>query len=127
MLTYNPMPVRLVSHNIRYATTTLFPGEESWEVRRPRLVSELCFNTTGCHEAFVCCQEVLKNQRDDILEGLNSANEEWACIGVGRDDGIEAGEFAPIFYRPAVFELLKFSTVSAPRLVRLICDVLIHH
>jgi endonuclease/exonuclease/phosphatase family metal-dependent hydrolase len=36
---------------------------------------------------------------------------EWAFIGVGREDGIMKGEFSPIFYRPAVWVLEKFETV----------------
>ena len=125
MLVSTSIFVRVLSKNVRYATTAPFPGEEPWEVRRPRLVSELRFNTTGHQEAFLCCQEVLKRQLDDVLEGLNSTSVEWAYIGVGRDDGVEAGEFAPIFYRPAVFELEKFFTVSALRFAYLWGNMLI--
>lgn len=53
----------------------------------------------------------------DILSGLNKANtgngqdQEWAYIGVGRDDGHEAGEYSPIFYRPATWQLRHWETV----------------
>ena len=68
-------------------------------------------------------QEVLQHQLLDLLGALNSSpnpsvvhehktlstsesdTQEWAYIGVGRDDGAEAGEYVPILYRPGVFEL----------------------
>lgn len=60
-------------------------------------------------------QEVLHEQLIDILTGLNRANDtaepEWNYIGVGRDDGEEEGEYSPIFYRPAVWELKNSTTV----------------
>ncbi|MCJ1340858.1 hypothetical protein MMC09_006154 [Bachmanniomyces sp. S44760] len=56
-------------------------------------------------------QEVLHAQLNNIVEGLNAKDQEWDFIGVGRDDGATAGEYSPIFYRPGVWELLKFKTV----------------
>ena len=47
-------------------------------------------------------QEALKSQIDDLRQRLP----EFAWYGVGRDDGREAGEFTPIFYRRDRFELL---------------------
>jgi len=112
-----PIPVRLLTHNIRYATQSPFKGEEVWEVRRPRLINELRFNTLYNAESFICLQEVLHRQLIDILSALNGADPapasespEWAYIGVGRDDGHEAGEYSPIFYRPAVWKLQHFKT-----------------
>ena len=86
-------------------------------------------------------QEVLDNQLTDVLAGLNSASapsspgygharrrrgegagqgeaqyqdqgkQEWASIGVGRDDGKKAGEYSPILYRPSIWNLDSFKTV----------------
>lgn len=60
-------------------------------------------------------QEVLKEQLDDVLTGLNAdraqSEPEWASLGVGRDDGIAEGEFSPILYRPSVWQLQQNSTV----------------
>lgn len=47
-------------------------------------------------------------QLKDILKSLNeseSLDSQWDYIGVGRDDGKEAGEYSPIFYRPSVWRL----------------------
>ncbi|RDW79182.1 endonuclease/exonuclease/phosphatase family protein [Aspergillus mulundensis] len=116
------IPLRVLTHNIRYATTSPFKGERPWEERAPRLLNELRYNTRN-QDAFICLQEVLDNQLIDILSGLNasdstnpataskSPNQTWAYIGVGRDDGYKAGEYSPILYRPSVWELRHWETV----------------
>lgn len=96
MIVQEPLPIRLLTHNIRYATNAPFKGEEKWGVRKNRLINELSFNTRHCAESFICLQEVLHKQLVDILSGLNSKKKAWAFIGVGRDDGKEAGEYSPI-------------------------------
>lgn len=35
----------------------------------------------------------------------------WSYIGVGRDDGVTAGEYSPIIYPTSIFNLLHFETV----------------
>ncbi len=116
----NAVPVRVLTQNIRYATESPFKGEEPWAIRRPRLINELRYSTLYNPEAFVCLQEVLHSQLIDIDLGLNRSNgpahprptvSEWAYIGVGRDDGQEAGEYSPIFYQPSKWELEMFRTV----------------
>ena len=87
-----PLPVRLLTHNIRYATDHPAEGELRWECRRSRLIGELEFNTRHCSESFICLQEVLYRQLIDILSGLNRYKQSWDFVGVGRDDGQTAGE-----------------------------------
>lgn len=111
MKSHTPLSIRLLSHNVRYATRHPFKGEEYWEVRRPRLISELNFNTAHCPESFICLQEVLHGQLQDIISGLKASGTEWSYIGVGRDDGKEAGEYSPIIYQPAVWEVKKWTTL----------------
>lgn len=96
MKVYEPLAIRLLTHNIRYATNSPFKGELKWECRQSRLINELSFNTAHCAESFICLQEVLHQQLVDILAGLNSKKKTWAFVGVGRDDGLEAGEYSPI-------------------------------
>ncbi|TVY94479.1 hypothetical protein LAWI1_G001210 [Lachnellula willkommii] len=104
--------IRVITHNIRYATETPFKGEERWPIRCPRLCSELVFNSTSIPETFICLQEVLHSQLVDVQTSLNgSASGEWDYIGVGRDDGKQAGEYSPIFYRPSIFHVKKWRTV----------------
>lgn len=106
-------PFRVLTHNIRYATSSPFQGERPWAERKQLLLNELLYNTRFNNDAFICLQEVLHNQLVDILVGLNpdSKSQDWAFIGVGRDDGKQAGEYAPIFYRPSVWSLQSWETV----------------
>jgi endonuclease/exonuclease/phosphatase family metal-dependent hydrolase len=116
-----PLLIRLITHNIRYATTDPFEGEKPWADRAPRMIAELEFNTQYIDESFVCMQEVLHNQLADLLGGLNNvessdptANDtetEWTYIGVGRDDGKTDGEYSPIFFRPDVWQLEDWDTI----------------
>lgn len=86
----SPLSLRILSHNIRYATSSLFKNERPWEERFPLIMSELSYNTRHCsghakdmdfyhymHKpiasgaAFICLQEVLHSQLSDILHSLN--------------------------------------------------------
>ncbi|KAL2358367.1 endonuclease/exonuclease/phosphatase [Cryomyces antarcticus] len=120
MKTAEPLPIRLITHNIRYATTNPFEGEERWDIRKPRLLAELRFHTLYSPAAFICLQEALHAQLLDILSGLNSPPNallsasgvsEWAYTGVGRDDGDQLGEYSPIIYRPSVWSICYSNTI----------------
>ncbi|WEW61182.1 hypothetical protein PRK78_006672 [Emydomyces testavorans] len=111
MKQHSPLPIRILTHNIRYATSSPFKGERPWPERKPLILNQLRFLTRHNAESFICLQEVLHVQLKDVLSGLNSHGEEWAYIGVGRDDGKEAGEYSPIFYRPGIWKLEKWQTV----------------
>ncbi|KAJ5873940.1 uncharacterized protein N7529_002370 [Penicillium soppii] len=113
------LPIRVLTHNIRYATTSPFQGERPWGERKHLLLNEFKYETRHCQETFICLQEVLHSQLIEIVAGLNQEAEpgapEWEYIGVGRDDGHEAGEYSPIFYRPDVWKLLQWETVWLSR------------
>lgn len=102
------LPVRLLTHNIRYAISVPFVGEKPWADRKPLIVNELKYNTQYNPESFVCLQEALNNQVVDIMSGLGS---EWSYIGVGRDDGKQKGEYSPLIFRKAVWEVESWKTV----------------
>jgi endonuclease/exonuclease/phosphatase family metal-dependent hydrolase len=105
--------VRIITHNIRYATKSPFEGEEPWPVRCPRLCSELIFNSTSIPATFICLQEALHSQLVDIMTRINasSAERDWDYIGVGRDDGKMAGEYSPVIYRKSVWKLLDWRNI----------------
>ena len=107
----SPPAFRILTHNIRYAATSRAKGEDPWEVRRNHLTNELRFNTRFCPESFICLQEVLHEQLVDIHRDLNRNGDSWEYIGVGRDDGKQAGEYSPIFYRSDVWELKYSKTI----------------
>ncbi|CAG8956052.1 hypothetical protein HYFRA_00011835 [Hymenoscyphus fraxineus] len=105
--------LRIITHNIRYATQTPFEGEEPWTIRRPRLCSQLMFNSTATPETVICLQEVLHTQLVDIMASLNrsAGDGKWSYVGVGRDDGKEAGEYSPIIYRSNIWKVVEWRTV----------------
>ncbi|ORY13294.1 hypothetical protein BCR34DRAFT_481188 [Clohesyomyces aquaticus] len=111
MKSQGQIPVRVLTHNIRYATTSPFTGEKPWTDRRQLLLNELYFNTLYNPESFICLQEVLHQQVVDIMSGLNKTANEWDYIGVGRDDGKQAGEYSPIVYRPKIWKLESWKSV----------------
>ncbi|KAK2602749.1 hypothetical protein N8I77_009256 [Diaporthe amygdali] len=100
------IPLRIITFNVRYATTSPTPHEELWKVRRPKLGTQLRFNTVG-RSAFISFQEALANQVEDIQEELGPT---WAHIGVGRDDGKSAGEFSPVFYKTDTWKCERSQT-----------------
>lgn len=103
--------LRIGTLNIRYDVHSRHPllkpatdllqrkwGEQRWHRRRDQLVDQVLFHDLDV----VGFQEVLHHQLLDLAElmGESGADEDgWAHVGVGRDDGKEAGEAVPIFYR----------------------------
>lgn len=93
-------PLRVMSFNIRYNNPG--DGAHAWPHRRDRAASIVRF-----HDADVVgLQEALKEQLDDLTARLPG----YAVLGVGRDDGREAGEYTAILYRTDRLELLDHDT-----------------
>ena len=92
--------LRVGTFNVRYASSN--DGEHHWEQRRERLTALL----RSWEPDVLGLQEPLRLQLEDILQALP----EYAGVGVGRDDGIAAGEFSPILYRRSRFHLLDSGT-----------------
>jgi endonuclease/exonuclease/phosphatase family metal-dependent hydrolase len=108
MHSHAALPIRLLTHNIRYATTSPFTGEKPWADRKHLIINEFKYNTLHNAESFICLQEVLHSQIVDIMGGLGS---DWTYIGVGRDDGKEKGEYSPLIFRKAAWEVESWKTV----------------
>lgn len=86
--------------NVRYDN----PGDKGnrWKFRRERVcqfILERQIDVVGM-------QEVLHNQFLDLKRGLPG----YEGVGVGRDDGRKAGEYAPLFYRKDRLEVLDSGT-----------------
>ena len=89
--------LRVMSFNIRYDNPS--DGADAWPNRRTRVASLILFYSPE----ILGLQEVLLHQRDQLSEDLGS----YAFLGGGRDDGVEAGEFAPIAYQTDRLEPLE--------------------
>jgi len=104
------LTLRIISHNVRYATKNLGPGERPWEERLPLVLKQLKFHTRYASHSLLCLQEVLHSQLQGLLDGLRQDAADWTSIGVGREDGKEDGEYSPILYRSSIWELQKRHT-----------------
>lgn len=99
LLMINAQKMNVATYNIRNANAGDVANGNGWEQRCPVVCKLIQFHDFDIFGS----QEVLKSQRDDMLNAMP----EYASIGVGRDDGKEKGEFEPIFYKKELFSLLK--------------------
>jgi endonuclease/exonuclease/phosphatase family metal-dependent hydrolase len=89
-----------MSYNIRLDLKS--DGENWWEKRKDRVAGMINY-----YEAdFVGLQEVVHNQLLYLKDSLRG----YDFIGVGRDDGKEAGEYSCIFYKKDKYTLIQQST-----------------
>jgi len=102
--------LHIVSFNVRYNNPG--DGENSWPHRRDWVAEIIRREKTD----IAGLQEVLKSQFDDLAVRLS----DYAIYGVGRNDGKELGEYAPILYRKDRFELVdkgQFWLSATPEVV----------
>ena len=97
-----PHDMKVISFNIRYNGWGDIDGENRWANRRDavvRMIREEQPAAMGLQEALI-----------DQLQYLDSCLPQYRRVGVGRDDGREAGEFMAIYYDTAWLELLFDTT-----------------
>lgn len=92
----------VASYNIRLEIDVDDNQGDGWKQRYPIICQLIKFNDFEIFGA----QEVKNGQLDDMLSELP----EYTYVGVGRNDGLKAGEYSPIFYKKDKFELLKGGT-----------------
>ena len=95
-----PVDLRVMSFNIRYCLAD--DGGNDWKNRKHRVAGVISLYSPD----ILCLQEGLSIQLDDVLVQLPS----FTKTGVGREDGMERGEFAPILFRTDRFTLLDQGT-----------------
>lgn len=92
--------IKVMSYNIRLDVKS--DGENQWDKRKDKVAGLMNF-----YEAdFIGGQEVQHHQLQYLLQNLNG----YSYIGVGRDDGKEAGEYSCIFYKKDKYEVMQQST-----------------
>lgn len=85
--------VNVITYNIRYNNPG--DGEHAWPNRKDDVINLLKF-----HQADIfCLQEALEGQ----VKEVDAAFPDFTYVGVGRDDGKSAGEYAPVFYNAKRF------------------------
>ena len=93
-------PINAMSFNIRYDNPE--DGAQNWHHRKENVVRMLNFYDLD----IIGMQEVLVSQLNYLKDNLK----DYQAIGVGREDGKEKGEFAPVFFRKDRFKELKSGT-----------------
>jgi endonuclease/exonuclease/phosphatase family metal-dependent hydrolase len=100
LFSFSQQEIKIMSYNIRLDLKS--DGENQWDKRKDKVTALMNY-----YEAdFIGGQEVQHHQLTYLLEHLNG----YSYIGVGRDDGKEAGEYSCIFYKKDKFEVLQQST-----------------
>lgn len=92
--------LRIITYNIRYNNAA--DGVNAWPNRSSQVGALLDFYEPDIFGL----QEALIGQIEDVQSRL--PHMKW--VGIGRDDGRNAGEFSPIFYNSEKFTALKHGT-----------------
>lgn len=94
--------LKIISFNIRYNSWNDIDGENRWVNRRDAVVHMIKEE----RPAAIGLQEALIDQ----LQYLDSCLPQYRRVGVGRDDGKEAGEFMAIYYDTVRLRLQRADT-----------------
>lgn len=97
---YVQLPIKVMSFNIRLYVES--DGVNRWDARKEKVVGLMNYYEAN----FIGGQEVQHHQ----LQYLQSQLKNYSYIGVGRDDGKEAGEYSCIFYNNNKFALEQQGT-----------------
>ena len=92
--------ITVMSYNIRYDNYN--DGENRWDMRKASMIEMI----EQYHPEIIGIQEGLLHQ----VQFLDSNLRSYKYIGVGRDDGINKGEFSAILYDTTKFSALISST-----------------
>lgn len=92
--------LNVMTFNMRYDNPE--DGENNWRFRRERAAEVIVSHDIDVFGT----QELLVNQLNDLKELLPG----YAAVGVGREDGAEAGEFSAVFFKRDRFAPLESGT-----------------
>ena len=91
--------LRIATYNMRNSNADDSANGNGWGQRYPVITQLIQFHDFDIFGT----QECKHNQLVDLKGSLPG----YDYIGIGRDDGKEAGEFSAIFYKTGKFSLLK--------------------
>ncbi len=94
--------IKLISYNIRLSSVPDIDGEHKWDNRKDatiRMIKQETPSIFGLQEALL-----------EQVEYISTNLPQYSKVGVGRDDGKNAGEFMSIFYLSDKFNLLQEGT-----------------
>jgi endonuclease/exonuclease/phosphatase family metal-dependent hydrolase len=91
-------PLKVMTFNIRLDAPS--DSANNWKYRK----DNVCKMIDYYQPDLLGMQEVCHNQMEDLKKGLP----QFTALGVGRDDGKEAGEYSPVFFNSERFTLVKY-------------------
>ncbi len=94
--------LNVASYNVRLLTDSDYKSGNGWTQRVDCLCDVIRFSDFDIFGA----QEVKYQQLSDMLYRLK----DYDYVGVGRDDGMQGGEYSPVFYKRERFTLLDGGT-----------------
>jgi len=89
---------KVMSWNIRYDSKK--DKENNWANRKAYLLEYI----KKVEPDIICLQEVLDHQKNFLDSNLQA----YDCVGVGRNDGLTKGEYAPVLFKRKRFKLIDF-------------------
>jgi endonuclease/exonuclease/phosphatase family metal-dependent hydrolase len=98
---FNTPQLKISSFNIRFDNPQ--DGPNNWQNRKEQVVAYL----QAENSEIIGMQEVLNGQ----FEYLSAQLTTYSSYGIGRDDGLTAGEYAPIYFKTDRFNLLDSATI----------------
>ena len=94
-------PLRVLTYNLRYITSG-DKGDRAWTARRDQAAELIKHDSAD----IVGIQEGLPQMMNDLADRLTG----YAVIGVGREDGIDQGEYAAILVKADRFRVQESGT-----------------
>ncbi|EGV61628.1 hypothetical protein PSN45_000307 [Yamadazyma tenuis] len=105
-----PLNFRVITSNVRVKTNKPFAHEQPWDVRKYGQIQTLQQQSANS-STLIGLQEIKKDMLDEVIAGLNNNQTNitsgWTYFGVGRDDGVEKGEYAAVVYDNRVWDLVN--------------------
>ncbi|NDV84826.1 endonuclease/exonuclease/phosphatase family protein [Bacteroides sp. 51] len=95
-------PLKVMTFNIRLDAPS--DGPNNWKYRK----DDVCKMIAYYQPDLLGMQEVCHNQMEDLKQGLP----QYTALGVGRDDGKEAGEYCPVFFNSQRFILIEYGNFA---------------
>jgi endonuclease/exonuclease/phosphatase family metal-dependent hydrolase len=100
VLNVNGQSLKVMTYNLRYDTPS--DGVNEWGKRKQKVINLL----NKYNPDILGVQEALLNQIKDIT----GARKDYTFVGVGRDDGRQAGEYSAIIFKKDRFQLVDQNT-----------------
>ena len=98
----NEQPLEVMTFNIRLDAPS--DSANNWKYRKDNACKMIAYYQPD----LLGMQEVCHNQMEDLKQGLP----QYTALGVGRDDGKEAGEYCPVFFKTDRFTLVVYGNFS---------------